>query len=75
MIIGHATGVAAALALKGGVAVQDIPVSELRKILKSEGAVFEYGAAQQNEALNVIRRRFQPPPRKGPAPWARPAGK
>ena len=75
MIIGHASGVAATLAVKGGLAVQDVPVSELEQILKSEGAVFEYGAAQQNEALNVIRRRFAPPPRKGPVPYARPAGK
>jgi hypothetical protein len=75
MIIGHATGVAAALALQSGVAVQDVAVSELQKSLRSEGAVFEYGAAHQSEALNVIRKRFQPQPRKGPAPWARPAGK
>lgn len=74
MIIGHAAGVAAALAVQGGMAVQDVPVGELQKILKSEGAVFEYGAAQQAQALNVIRRRFAPPPRKGPVPYARPAG-
>jgi hypothetical protein len=75
MIIGHASGVAAALALKGGVAVQDVPVGDLQQILKSEGAVFEYGAAQQAEALNAIRKRFATPRWKGPAPWARPEAK
>ncbi|MDH4179605.1 MAG: FAD-dependent oxidoreductase [Armatimonadota bacterium] len=75
MIIGHASGVAAALAVKKEVAVQDIPVAELQKALLNEGAVFEYGIEHHNKALALIRQRHQPPARKGPAPWARPATK
>jgi hypothetical protein len=75
MIIGHAAGVAAALAVKGGTAVQDVPAPELQKKLLSEGAVFELGVEHYNRALAAVRRRYAPPPREGPAPWARPAGK
>jgi hypothetical protein len=74
MIIGHAAGVAAALALKHNVAVQDVPVSELQTILREEGGVFEQGHEYQLKALSAIRSKVNPPPaRRGPAPWARPA--
>lgn len=74
MIIGHAAGVAAALAIQQKIAVQDIPVAELQKILKAEGGVFEYGAEHQARALAAIRQKFAPPARSGgPAPWHRPA--
>jgi hypothetical protein len=72
MIIGHASGAAAALAAKHGVAVQDVPIRDLQKTLLAEGAVFEYGLEHHNRALSTIRQRHQPPPRKGPEPWARP---
>ncbi|MBL8220688.1 MAG: FAD-dependent oxidoreductase [Bryobacterales bacterium] len=72
MIIGHAAGVAAALAVGAKAAVQDVDFAELQRRLKSEGAVFEYGAQYNAEALAVIRRRFAPPPRKGPIPWGYP---
>lgn len=75
MIIGHASGVAAALALRHNLAIQDIPMAELQKTLLAEGAVFEHGLEHHNRALTIIRRRFAPPPRKGPAPHARPAPK
>ncbi len=75
MIIGHASGVAAAMAVQQGVPVQDVPVGELQKTLLNEGAVFEYGIENQNKALALIRKGFPPPARRGPAPWARPAGK
>lgn len=39
MVLGHAAGDAAALALKHGVAVQDVPLSELHAQLAAEGAV------------------------------------
>jgi hypothetical protein len=39
MIMGHAAGAAAVLALKAGVAVQDVPVNDLYSTLKSQGAV------------------------------------
>jgi hypothetical protein len=42
MILGHAAGVAASLALQGRKPVQDISVASLQKELKSQGAVFEW---------------------------------
>jgi hypothetical protein len=72
MILGHAAGIAAALAMADGRPVQDIDVAELQKRLRNEGAVFEYGAEFQNQALAAIRKRYAPPARKGPAPWGLP---
>lgn len=76
MIIGHAAGVAASLAAKTGMAVQDVPVAELQKVLLDEGGIFEQGIEIQAKALARIRERFTPP-RSAPskAPWARPAPK
>jgi hypothetical protein len=65
----HAAGVAAALAVSQNAAVQDIDIAELQRRLKEEGAVYQYGLQYQAEALAVIRRRYAPPQRKGPAPW------
>jgi hypothetical protein len=42
MIIGHAAGIAARLAIDSNTAVQDIDASALRKRLASQRAVFEY---------------------------------
>jgi hypothetical protein len=72
MIIGHAAGIAAALALKSATAVQDIPVADLQKALREEGGVFEYGAEHQAKALAAIRAKFAPVRRPERAPWARP---
>ncbi len=72
MIMGHAAGIAAALAVASQGAVQDVNIAELQRRLKSEGAVFEYGERFQAEALTAIRRRFAGPPRKGPLPWGYP---
>jgi hypothetical protein len=44
MIIGQAAGVAAAMAIKSGKAVQDIDTAELSAKLKAQGAVFEWKA-------------------------------
>jgi hypothetical protein len=74
MIIGHAAGVAAAMAAKSGSAVQDIDVPALQKQLLAEGAVFEYGAEFQSKGLAAIRAKVQTPTKRR-APWARPAGK
>ncbi len=41
MIIGHAAGVAAKIAIDGRVAVQDVDVSKLREKLRAQRAVFE----------------------------------
>lgn len=73
MILGHAAGVAAALAAQRNVPVQKVPVAELQKILEAEGGVFEQGVDIQLKALARIRAKYAPPvPRIGPAPWARP---
>lgn len=72
MILGHAAGVAAALASSRGVAVQDVAVEQLQKILLDEGGVFELGAEYQQRGLARIREKQAPPARRrGPAPWAR----
>ena len=44
MILGHAAGVAAALAVRGDKSVQDVPVAELQKLLKDQGAIFTTSA-------------------------------
>ena len=75
MIMGHAAGIAAALAISSQRAVQDVDTAELQRRLKAEGTVFQYGEEFQAEALTVIRRRFAPPPRKGPLPWGYPQKK
>lgn len=75
MILGHAAGIAAALAVHENGALQDVNIAELQKTLKAEGAVFEDGIEYQNQGLAAIRKRYAPAPRKGPAPWSRPAAK
>lgn len=75
MIIGHAAGIAAALAAQSNIAVQDIDISKLQAQLREEGAVFEYSIEAHNKALASIRKRFAPPARTGPIPWGRPARK
>jgi hypothetical protein len=60
MILGHAAGVAAALAIHGKTAVQEVSVAELQKTLKSEAAVFEFVRNQQMDALDKIHRKMQP---------------
>ena len=77
MILGHAAGVAAALAVKNGVNVQSIPVGELQKTLLNEGGVFEQGVDIQLRALGKIREKFAPNTRPPgfKAPWARPEKK
>lgn len=60
MIIGHAAGVAAAMAIKGGVPVQEVSVPELQKTLKSEGAVFNYQKPEQSDGFEWLRRLLAP---------------
>lgn len=71
MILGHATGIAAALAAKTSSAVHDIDIAELQKRLKAEGAVFEYGVQFQAKALEEIRKRYRAQPSRAPAAWER----
>ena len=72
MILGHAAGIAAALAVNGKVAVQNIDVKALQQQLRKEGAVFELGAEHQARGLAAIRALYATPRRAEPAPWARP---
>lgn len=75
MILGHAAGVAAALAVDKGVSVQAVPLADLQKTLLDEGGIFEQGIEIQLKALARIRARFQPAAPPGKAPWARPEPK
>ena len=64
MINGHAAGVAASLALRGKMPVQRVPVAELQKVLKSEGAVFEYVPYPQQQSVELLLEKYRP---KSPA--------
>jgi hypothetical protein len=57
MILGHAAGVAAALAIRAGTSVQDVDVNELARILVSQGAILEYVASAQDRAIGIFRAR------------------
>ncbi|MCE5308772.1 MAG: FAD-dependent oxidoreductase [Acidobacteriales bacterium] len=61
MILGHAAGVAASLAVRAAKPVQDISVSDLQKTLKTQGAVFEYAPNQQQNALGILHRLLSKP--------------
>ncbi len=60
MILGHAAGVAARLAVGGGKAVQDIDVSALMAKLRKEGAILEYQPNPQGPALQLFPRLIRP---------------
>ena len=60
MILGHAAGVAAKLAVAGAKPVQDVAVAELQRILKLEAAVFEYVRTPQQDAIGIIHNRMRP---------------
>jgi hypothetical protein len=62
MIIGHAAGVAASLALRDKVRPHDIDVKQLQEILLKEAAVFEYNEYQQQRSLQILRDRLRPSP-------------
>src|SRR6266850_5171158 len=51
MILGHAAGVAASLALKSNKPVQDVSVEALQQTLKQQGAVFEWIAPATGSAF------------------------
>ncbi len=67
MILGHAAGVAASLAVAGEVAVQDVEVDALQGKLREQGAVFEYVPSPQSHIVRQFRSRFCGPsePRHG----------
>jgi hypothetical protein len=61
MIIGHAAGVAAWMAIRDRKPVQEISVPQLQKILLSQAAVFEYAPYPQQRAIEMLRQRTAPP--------------
>ncbi len=63
MIIGHAAGVAASMALSANKPVQEIDVKKLQTTLLAEAAVFEYIQSPQDAAHRIIREKLRP---KGP---------
>jgi len=57
-ILGHAAGVAAALAVRNDRSVQDVDVAALQARLLEEGAVFSLGQEYQDRGLAAIRKRY-----------------
>ena len=55
MILGQAAGVAAKMAIAGGVGVQDINTNALTAKLRSQGVVLEYVPSPQATALGLAR--------------------
>jgi hypothetical protein len=60
MIMGHAAGVAASLAIRAAAAVQDVSVAELQKLLKTQAAVFDYVPTPQARAFQIIHQKMAP---------------
>lgn len=58
MILGHAAGVAAALAASKGIAVQEVDVDALQRKLREQGAIFEYVPSPQSRIIRQFRSRF-----------------
>ncbi len=54
MIMGQAAGVAAALAIRGGHAVQDIDTRELTRELLRQGAIIEYTPNAQDSKISLF---------------------
>jgi len=61
MIIGQAAGIAVAMALKGGKAVQDVDTAALTEKLRKDGAVLEYRSPVLGQSYFVeLFRKFTP---------------
>ena len=60
MMLGHAAGVAAKLAILGRTAVQDVSVTELQSILLKQAAVLEYVESPQKSAIDILLRSMKP---------------
>jgi len=61
MILGQAAGVAAAMAIRGRLAVQDIDTAALARTLAEHGAIFEYTPAVQSALVARFRGKWPPP--------------
>jgi FAD dependent oxidoreductase len=71
MILGHAAGLAAAMASKANADAQDVDIKAMQAQLLEEGAIFEDSDDAYQKGLSNIRKRYAPPARVGPAPWSR----
>jgi hypothetical protein len=60
MILGHAAGIAAAMAIRGSVPVQNVSIPELQKRLAEQGAVFDYVLSPQQKSLDNLRKVMTP---------------
>jgi hypothetical protein len=58
MILGHAAGVAAALAASGSTSVQDVSIRNLRDKLAEQGAMFEYRPSPQSLVIRKFQQTF-----------------
>jgi hypothetical protein len=61
MILGQAAGVAAAMAIHGSQAVQDIDTAALTRTLVEHGAILEYQPALQSALAARFRGKWPPP--------------
>ncbi len=60
MILGQAAGVAAAMAIRGSLAVQDIDTKALTRTLVEQGAILEYAPAVQSTLVSRFRGTWPP---------------
>ncbi|HUS08812.1 MAG TPA: FAD-dependent oxidoreductase [Bryobacteraceae bacterium] len=61
MILGHAAGLAAKMALSNRTAVQEVDKADLQKLLQGQGAIFEYVPAPQLRSIQkfVARKKME----------------
>jgi hypothetical protein len=64
MILGQAAGVAAAMAIRRSVAVQDIDTAALTRTLVEHGAILEYRPTMQGTLISRFRGKWPPAPPK-----------
>jgi hypothetical protein len=60
MILGQAAGVAAAMAIRRGIAVQEIDTAALTHTLVEHGAILEYAPAVQSSIIGRFRGKWPP---------------
>jgi hypothetical protein len=60
MILGHAAGVAAKMAIEGHKAVQEIDSAALTAKLRKQGAVMEYMPSVHTTVLPLFRKWIRP---------------
>jgi len=64
MILGQAAGVAAAMAIRRSLTVQDIDTAALTRTLVEQGAILEYSPTTQAALVARFRGKWPPPPPK-----------